>query len=441
LKSKLNHNILYLTYDGLSDPLGQSQILPYLERLVEKGHGITVISFEKAESGNQKDEIGNQKGEKQKSNGGRLKVVPLRYHKSPPVLSTIYDIYVLKSAVKKELKNAAGPAGGQHFDIIHCRSYITSLVGLWAKRKYGAKFIFDMRGFWADERVEGGLWNLKNPVFKWIYQFFKKKEKQFLLDSDAVISLTHNAKLEIELNIPTHLNKSTNNQLNISVIPTCTDLDLFNPNVIAKKEIDQLKSDLDIRKDDFVLLYLGSLGTWYMLEQMLDFFEMLKHKTRDLKSGNWANTKFLFLSKDQEELNAAIKSRQLRPEDFINTSCSRQDVPKYIAICHASIFFILPTYSKKASAATKMGEVMAMGKPVITNTGLGDVEAIIPKTKSGVLVRELTASGYQKAIEDYNATVFDPQQIRAQATELFSLEKGVEQYAQIYQRLQARIEK
>jgi hypothetical protein len=42
--------ILYLTYDGLNDPLGQSQILPYLEGLAEKGYGITVISFEKSAS-------------------------------------------------------------------------------------------------------------------------------------------------------------------------------------------------------------------------------------------------------------------------------------------------------------------------------------------------------------------------------------------------------
>ena len=44
------------------------------------------------------------------------------------------------------------------------------------KKKYGVKFFNDIRGFWADERVDGGMWNMKNPLFKAIYKWFKKKE-------------------------------------------------------------------------------------------------------------------------------------------------------------------------------------------------------------------------------------------------------------------------
>ena len=40
-------NILYLTYDGLSDPLGQSQVIPYLLGWRKMGHEITIMSSEK----------------------------------------------------------------------------------------------------------------------------------------------------------------------------------------------------------------------------------------------------------------------------------------------------------------------------------------------------------------------------------------------------------
>ena len=40
-------NILYLSYDGMTDPLGQSQVLPYLVGLSKKGFQFTLISFEK----------------------------------------------------------------------------------------------------------------------------------------------------------------------------------------------------------------------------------------------------------------------------------------------------------------------------------------------------------------------------------------------------------
>ena len=36
-----------------------------------------------------------------------------------------------------------------------------------------------MRGFWPDERVEGGLWNLQNPLYKLVYNYFKKKKETF----------------------------------------------------------------------------------------------------------------------------------------------------------------------------------------------------------------------------------------------------------------------
>ena len=134
--------------------------------------------------------------------------------------------------------------------------------------------------------------NLKNPVFKFIYKYFKRKEKEFLLESDVIISLTNNAKEEIEKNIIStqQLNHSTDQQLNlpgqqvgisktphlhIQVIPTCADLELFNPNTVTKAETQGLREKLGIHPDDFVLLYLGSLGTWYMLEEMLDFYENL----------------------------------------------------------------------------------------------------------------------------------------------------------------------
>ena len=36
---------LFLSYDGMTDPLGPSQVLPYLVGLAARGHRITLISF------------------------------------------------------------------------------------------------------------------------------------------------------------------------------------------------------------------------------------------------------------------------------------------------------------------------------------------------------------------------------------------------------------
>ena len=49
MNRSLDKYCLYITYDGLLDPLGYSQILPYIEGLSLSGHKIVLLSFEKTD--------------------------------------------------------------------------------------------------------------------------------------------------------------------------------------------------------------------------------------------------------------------------------------------------------------------------------------------------------------------------------------------------------
>lgn len=376
--------------------MGQSQIAPYLMGLSSKGYNITIVSFEKPGTYSKEK---NQISELISSSG--LKWIPLRYHKFPPVLSTLFDLWRLWITVNKLHRL-------ETINIIHCRSYITSLIGLRAKQKWGTKFIFDMRGFWADERVEGGLWNLKNPIFFSIYKFFKKKELKFLTNSDYVISLTETAKKEIE--------SWSINLAPMAVIPTCVDLNLFNPESINREEKRVLRSRLGIRETDFVLLYLGSWGTWYLMNKMFEFFRQLRLIKTDVK--------FLIITNDK----VALENFDFK-EDVIVTNSPRIMVPGYIAIADASIFFIKTSFSKKASSATKMGECMAMQRPIITNKGWGDVDIILAQNKSSLVLESLSQSDLKK-----NASVLLQMKAGQALYDVsnFSLQKGIESYSQIY---------
>jgi hypothetical protein len=202
--------VLYLSYDGMTDPLGQSQVLPYLAGLSKKGYRFTLVSFEKQE----KLEKGKAIVEKICADNA-IDWQPLLYTKKPPVLSTLKDIIALRKKIKTLYQQ-------KKFELVHCRSYITMLAGEWMKKKWNVKLVFDMRGFYADERVDGKLWNLNNPVFKFIYRYFKKKEKQFLGFADYTISLTTHAKQEIH-----SWTGITNQPVPIQIIPCCVDLELF----------------------------------------------------------------------------------------------------------------------------------------------------------------------------------------------------------------------
>lgn len=399
-------NCLYISYDGMTDPLGQSQVIPYLIGLSQKGYRITLISCEKKENLTIKDKIQSLTAEHS------IEWKPILYTKSPPVLSTIYDIYRIKKlAVQLHQK--------KKFSIVHCRSYIAAIIGLQLKKEWKMKFIFDMRGFWANERVDGKIWNLKNPLYKIIYAYFKKKEIAFLENADYSISLTHNAKEEILSWKTIH-----NNPIKIQVIPCCADLNLFNKNNLKPDISETLKTSLNISKDDFILLYLGSIGTWYMLDEMMEFFSVLKQQNKAAK--------FLFVTKDEQEriLESATKYGVL--ESIIIRPGNREEVPYLISISNFSIFFILPSYSKKASSPTKQGEIMAMGIPVVCNTNVGDTDKVINDYKSGILVESFNKESYLEAI-NLMQNPFDETAIINGALAYYSLKSGVEKYADVYQ--------
>lgn len=390
----------------MTDPLGQSQVLPYLKGLSAFGHQVHLISFEKKERF--QDEY--QKIEKLCSEAG-IQWHPLSYTKKPPLLSTVYDVRRMSALAKKlQQKNK--------FDIVHCRSYIAALIGLKMKNRFQTKFVFDMRGFWADERLEGGIWNIKNPVFKVVYNFFKKKEIDFFKQSDHIISLTAAGKKEIRKLDPAIA------EAKITVIPCCVDLEKFQAENYAQEEINNLKNNLNILRQEKVLGYVGSIGTWYMLNEMLDYFVVFKEI--------YPESKFLFITPEHPDgIISKASEKGIPSASIIVKRSAHNEVPAYMLTFDYSIFFIKPTFSKSASSPTKQAELMAMGIPIICNSGVGDTDSIVIENGAGMVLHSLDNGAYKKQL---NTTfVFNRTQSIAAAQKDFSLKEGVARYQKVYE--------
>ncbi|HEY6502870.1 MAG TPA: glycosyltransferase [Chitinophagaceae bacterium] len=393
----------------MTDQLGQSQVLPYLCGLQKHGYDFHLISCEKPE-----------KFEKQKKiiedicRENNITWHPLAYTKTPPVLSTIKD-------VRRITKKTFDLDKIHHFEIVHCRGYISALAGLKMKKKRGTKFLFDMRGLWANEKVDAGSWNLRNPVYRLVYNYFKKKEKQFLEQADYTISLTWAAQKEIYL--WKHID---NNPVKMEVIPCCTDVGLFDPQKVDQDIMSGIKKELAIGENDRIITYLGSIGSWYMLDEMLDFFVCYLQK--------YPSSKFLFITGDQhEQIKSKAAERKIPAERILIRPALRKEVPASISLGTHSVFFIRSTYSKISSSPTKQAELMAMGVPVISNAGVGDTDAIIRKYNSGVVIRGYSGDFYQQAIDELSSVSFDAVSIRQGAKDYFSLADGVAKYYKVYQ--------
>ncbi len=403
-------SFLFVSIDGMTDPLGQSQVLPYLVGLAKKGNQIGIVSCEKKENWNLHHTI----IESLVKEAG-ISWDYCFYKTGKPFVSQLQNYL----ALKKIVVSRASINVISNNVVLHCRSYLAGLIGLYCKKKFNTGFIFDMRGFWADERIEGGIWKKTNPISSVLYSYFKKKEKELLINADAIISLTHKAKAII-LNWNFGIDASK-----ITVIPCCADLNHFsNENIVAGRPL-ALQDKYPQLKNKFVLSYVGSLGTWYMADEMLAFFKVLSEKT---------NAFFLIITKDSEELvHHAAKKHGVALDTLIIVSSSRADMPYYISMSSASLFFIKPTFSKSASSPTKMGELLSMGIPIITNAGVGDVDCIIQDTKCGVIISNFQNTDYEMAIADLleNCNLYQKNTVST-ANRYFSLNDGVEKYAGVY---------
>ncbi len=393
----------------MTDPLGQSQVIPYLIGLSKAGYTITLLSCEKKDKFEVQGEfIANLL----KTNS--IKWEHVFFTSSPPILSKFYDLNKIKrTAVRLHKFN--------NFSLVHCRSYVAAAIGYYLKKKFGIKFLFDIRGFWVDERVDGGLWNLKNPIYKQAYKIYKKKEANYIGAADTIVSLTENGKQEMQ-------KWSSYKNAPIDVIPCCADYDLFSLQTAEEQAVS--KSDLGFHENDFVVSYLGSIGTWYMLNEMLDFFKIIKT--------NYSDAKFLFVSNGEEAtILSSVKQKGISITDIKIVNAKRKDVPKFIKASNISLSFIKPAYSKKSSSPTKLGELLAMGIPVICNRKIGDVDDIIVNTKGGLLINDFSNESYLTALEHlpkYFST-YSPSEIRELSKRYYDLNDGIEKYKKIYLRL------
>ena len=174
------------------------------------------------------------------------------------------------------------------------------------------------------------------------------------------------------------------------------------------------------------MTYLGSIGTWYKLPEMLMFFKELKKVKQ--------NAVFIFFTSSSDELiYEEAKTLNIDPSDIRIKFVIRENLPKYLMLSSASIFFIQNTFSKLASSPTKHAELMGLGIPVIANKGIGDTDQIILESNSGTLINLNSTSPFKDCILSIDEIIkIDRNLIRNSGKEIFELKRGVDIYKSIY---------
>lgn len=404
-RCKTGINSLFIAYYGIEEALIQSQGIPYLRELSKKGINFTILSFQKKLYSKEKEREIFRKIRKELDRYA-IKWYYLRYHKEPSLLVTPFDIlcgffYSLYIIIKEKI------------NVLHPRASLAGVMVFPLAIIFRLKYICDIRGLLAREYAEGGRWPKNSPQY-FIMDFF---ERIIPFIADAVVVLTHELKRLITQEKHILLKKNRE----VTVIPCCVDLDKF------KFNPDKNLPD----KSSYVYIYVGSIGNWYLTEEMIDFLKVAKHKNQ--------NSTFIILcNNDIPLLKRIIERKGLNIADFIIGNVFHEEVPNYLRQADIGLIFDKPGFSRKANSPTKLAEYLAMGLPVVVNYGIGDTEEIIFANNIGVIIRNFTDRDYAEAVDKLTELAKD-KELRVKclkvARERFSLESGAEKYLGIYRGL------
>jgi glycosyltransferase involved in cell wall biosynthesis len=165
-----------------------------------------------------------------------------------------------------------------------------------------------------------------------------------------------------------------------------------------------------------------------MLEEMLALYQVAQELVPGLR--------FMILSKEPPILvEKAAQSLGLDLNSIEVKEASRAEIPSLISASMFAVYFIRPGYSKKASSATKLAEILACGVPVISNSGIGDHELIFKDVRAGVLLQEFNSNAYRTALQSLLQKNWSADDLRLKAKEWFDLEMGIDRYEKVYQKM------
>ncbi len=386
--------ILFLTYDGLEDHIAQSQILPYVEGLAARGWKMTVVSHEKANTASVALAM--------RLRTAKIRWIREQYHRGHVVASLPRHISAAVAAGAREAFREG------RFDIVHARSYLPGMTGTILARSMGARFLFDMRGFWVDEKIDAGNWQ-RGAMFA----AGKRVERHLFRRADGVISLTNAGRDEL-MRWPEIAHRETP----IAVIPTCVNMERFGPARVPREN------------RPFRLGYVGSLGERYPLDAMARVFSRIRAVRPDAR---WS----ILTHADAKMVRDACV-RVGVPFDAVDvTMVSFEDVPRHLASMDMTISFVKPSFATLATCPTKFAESLATGLPVIVNDGIGDCASLVREHRVGV-VTDLSIGSLERVADEALALSMDPElpaRCRKVAREHFDLERALDLYERMYRQL------
>ena len=399
--------VLYISHNGMLEGLGQSQVLAYLRGLARRGAEIDLLSYEIAPAAGAIDAL------QESLSGSRIRWTPLLRHRD-----TRFTVKLSESFLG--VRRALAIALRRRPDIVHGRSYLpTAVSDLVASVVPKAKLLFDCRGMLGDEFVDAGHWTKDRLE----YRLLKRYEARAFERAEGVVVLTNSLKrwiAERGLFGP---------RTSVEVIPCCVDLEAFRFEAGTRARI---RAELGVSAKT-VVVYSGSLGSWYRDSDIARFAGVVK------KKASKPVVFMLLTASPSETLVALLLAEGFRRDEIIVRRVAPAEMPAYLSAGDIAVSFIKSCFSKTGSSPTKLAEYLACGLPVVLNGDIGDQQELAEERDACVVPRSFDADELGRAAERVIVMSERPLEqrvgaCRSVADSRFDLERiGVARYQRLYE--------
>lgn len=404
--------VLYLTLDGVLEPLGRSQILPYIYGLSASGVRYVLVSMEKSADLADTSAVSAIEVE---LNARGVAWTWLPYVEGGGARSVLKNVLRLYRTARHLIREKG-------CELVHARSYVAASVAWRLQRVSGVRYLFDARGYWIDERAEEGRWFTNSFAYRWA----KAHELRLFRKAQAIVTLSDLQAEDIRQHLVADRRKPQ-----VYVIPTGADYDRFRPDAqdggaVPSEMLDRLRGKL-------VIGFVGAINRSYRVDESLQLFRLI----RDLRP----DAHLLCLTHQTEEMQRRLASAGISPSDATVASVPHESMPGWLRHMQWGLLLLRGGFAKRGSVPTKLAEFFAADVRPIQSGCNEEVSRWVREAGSGMVLASLEPAVLRATAAQIAAHVLSREEVeraREYTRPHFGLDAGLAQYRCILGQLLTR---
>ena len=246
---------------------------------------------------------------------------------------------------------------------------LCALAASWGARRYGARFVFEVRDLWPESLVavqacteQSLLYRLLDRLAGNLYHRAWKT---------VVVTAEFERRL-VERGVPPS---------RLAVVQNGVDTDRFRPDVLPATHPELAGK--------FVVSYIGTLGMAHSVATILEAAALLRER-RDIH--------FLIIGNGAERDRLRARWRELRLDNvtFIDQQ-PWEAIPSYLALSGAALVHLSRAPLFKTVLPSKMLEIMAAGRPVVLGVR-GEAERLLGEAQAGLAHEPESAAALSQVV-------------------------------------------